>query len=238
MLMDTMNKRMSPKPRPFAYSHIRIFAYSRGFTLTELLVVVSIIVLLLLFVLINLKTQVLRARDARRKADLNRIQKSFEEYFNDKQCYPYAEVLNNCGSADLSPYIKKVPCDPVSVEPYLYVPGSPSLCGGYRVCAKLEDKSDPDIPRIGCHPENGCGYGVGYNYCVSVGYAVTAEGFNPNASPTATPTPTPSYEGSFACTPAGNCNEYDNPALHGCPQSWAESNCQGFCSDPAKRCAN
>ena len=209
-----------------------------GFTLTELLIVISIVILLLLFLLINLRTQTQKARDARRKADLSRIQKSFEEYFNDKLCYPYAEVLEDCGGDNLAPYIKKVPCDPVTIEPYLYVPGEPSLCGGYRVCTKLENKSDPDIARIGCHPDIGCGYGAGYNYCVSAGYGVTPAGFDPYATPTVTPTPTPYYAGSFACTPGGSCNQYDNPALHGCPRGWAESDCQLMCGDPALRCTD
>jgi general secretion pathway protein G len=214
----------------------------QGFTLTELLIVVSIIVLLLLFLLINLKTQILRARDAQRKADLGRIQKSFEEYFNDKQCYPYAEVLESCGGDNLSPYIKRVPCDPVTKDPYLYVPGAPSLCGGYRVCAQLEDKTDADIARIGCHPDNGCGFGAGYNYCVSVGYSITPEGFDPNASPTPTPTPLPEWDGPYACTPSGSCNYYGDPTdpifpQYGCPVSWTITCPTNACADPTNRCA-
>ncbi len=210
----------------------------RGFTLTELLIVVSIVILLLLFLLINLKTQLQKGRDTRRKADLGRIQKSFEEYFNDKQCYPYEEVLDDCGSNNLAPYLKKVPCDPVTVEPYLYVPGEPSLCGGYRVCAKLENKQDPDIARIGCHPDNGCGFGLGYNYCVSVGYGMTAEGFDPDASPTPSPTPTPSFEGPYACTPGGFCQEYDDPSRpeYGCPVSWDIGCPVGACAIQANKC--
>lgn len=141
----------------------------RGFSLIELLLVVSIIALILLIVFANLKTQLQKARDSQRKSDLTKIQKSFEDYFNDAMCYPAAEVLDNCGSADLSPYLKSILCDPISRDPYVYVPGSPSLCSGYRVCAKLENKEDSDIARIGCHPEDGCGFGAGYNYCVSAG---------------------------------------------------------------------
>ena len=250
-----------------------------GFTLVELLVVVSIIALLFVFFFLGMRTQVRRGQDARRKTDLAKLEKAFEEYTNDRRCYPAANILSTCGSAVLSPYLPSVPCDPVhTTEPYLYVPGEPSRCGGYRICAKLEDKNDPDITRLGCDPDNGCGFGAGYNYCVSMGYAVTPEGFDPNVPPTptpggggggatstptptppggggatstptstptptpqgggGTPTPTPSYAGSYACTPGGDCDLYDNPAAHGCPQSWAESNCQNQCTDPAKRCAN
>jgi prepilin-type N-terminal cleavage/methylation domain-containing protein len=209
----------------------------RGFTLTELLIVIAIVVILLLLLLLSINSQLFKGRDARRKADLNRIQKAFEEYLNDKQNYPYAEVLDVCGSNNLSPYIKRVPCDPVTKEPYLYVPGEP-LNSGYRVCAKLENKQDPDIERLGCHPDNGCGFGAGYNYCISVGYGVTPEDFNPNLPPTPTPTPTPYYAGNYACTPGGQCNVYDNPAWHGCPAGYAEPTCQNMCGNPANRCDN
>lgn len=209
----------------------------KGFTLTELLIVVSIMVILLLFIFLNIKTQLLRGRDARRKADLDKIQKSFEEYLNDKACYPGAPILNNCGSSDLSPYMSKVPCDPTSKQPYLYVVGIPNACLMYHVCAKLEDKTDPDIARIGCDPYNGCGFGMGYNYCVSYGSSATAVGFVPGAA-TVTPTPTPQFAGNYACTPGGVCNLYDDPPAHGCPISFASPTCNNQCSTPANRCVN
>lgn len=206
-----------------------------GYTLMETLIVVSIIVLLALLLLINIKTQLARGRDAKRKADLQKIQKAFEEYNNDNSCYPAASILTNCGSSDLSPYIPHVPCDPTSKQPYLYVMGSPDSCLGYHVCARLENTQDPDIARIGCDPYNGCGFGVGYNYCVSYGASVTATGFVPGAA-TATPTPTPQYSGNYACTPGGACNLYDDPPAHGCPVSYAVNNCNNQCSNPANRC--
>ncbi len=209
----------------------------RGFTLVELLIFVAIIIIILLLILLNLKTQIARGRDAKRKADLNRIQKTFEEYYNDREQYPNGGILDNCGSQDLAPYLESVPCDPATREPYLYAPVDP-LSAGYRVCTKLEDKSDPDITRIGCHPENGCGYGAGYNYCLAVGTSVTPSGFDPFAAPTPTPTPTPSYQGKYACTPGGDCNEYDNPAdpKYGCPISWAFTCPAGACANSANRC--
>ena len=208
----------------------------KGFTLTELLIVIAIIMLLVLLVLLNINTQLFKGRDTRRKADLNRIQKAFEEYFNDRQCYPFEEVLQSCGSDNLAPYLRKVPCDPVGNEPYLYVPGSPSLCSGYRICTKLENKSDPDIARIGCDPDNGCGFGAEYNYCVTIGYMATAEGFQINISPTATLTPTPYYGGDFACTPGGQCNGYADPAANGCPTTYDVPTCENACGNPANRC--
>lgn len=193
----------------------------QGFTLTELLVVVSILVIIILLLFVNLKTQIDRANDSKRKTDLNKIQKAFEEYFNDKQCYPQSEAIGTCDGDQLSPYLKKTPCDPTTKKPYIYVIGVSSLCNGYRVCAKLADLKDPDITRIGCDPVSGCGWAPGYNYCVSVGNSAINDGSSGGIVITGGPTPTPTpLPGGIACTPGGACNAYANPIAAGCPVTY------------------
>lgn len=217
----------------------------RGFTLSELLIVVAIIILVLMLILINLQKQVARGRDARRKADLNKIQKAYEEYYNDRECYPNGGIIDTCNSSSLEPYLKRVPCDPLTSTPYLYVVGTPTPCYGYRLCTKLEDLTDPDIARIGCHPTQGCGWGEGYNYCVSAGLDVVRPGWLPTSGASGagggTPTPTTTPEpGEWACTPGGACNKYANPVGAGCPITFADSQCQyqgiNQCDNPANRC--
>lgn len=173
-----------------------------GFTLMELLIVVAIIVVLaVIFLLVNWRHQIDRAHDARRKADLAAILRAMEEYYNDKSCYPALTFIDTCGSTDFAPYLPTIPCDPVSREPYRYIPDSDTnLCGGNRVCAKLRNASDPDIAEFGCHPANGCGWGAGWNYCLANGTTVTAPGFDPGAG-TPTPTPTPPGGGAPTSTP-------------------------------------
>jgi type II secretory pathway pseudopilin PulG len=218
----------------------------QGFTLFEILIVFSIIILIAVLILINLQSQVSKANDSRRKSDLNRIQKAFEEYYNDRQCYPYLEVLNECGGRQLDPYVKRMPCDPIRKEPYFYVNGGANLCAGYRICTKLENLKDPDIERQGCDPIAGCGYGEGYNYCVGVGIPEGIPEMAPGPSPTPTLTPTPAFFGPYACrrgqdsqgNPVGNCNNVGNPAELGCPRSFSEYDCQGLCEDdPTLWCA-
>lgn len=213
----------------------RRLSSSDGWTLTELLIVVAIIAILAaMFLLVNWKQQILKGYDIKRKADLTKIRRSFEEYYNDKNKYPDTASLTNCAGNTLAPYIPKIPCDPTTTEPYLYVLDAEDGSAGFRVCAKLQNLADPDITDLNCDPVSGCGWGEGYNYCLASGTTVTPPGFTPAASPT----PTSTYAGPYACTPAGDCNYYDNPALHGCPVSWAGSCPPGACANPANRCTD
>ena len=218
----------------------------RGFTLMELLIVVALLVLLLLILLMNLRNHFAKGRDTQRKTDLAKIQKAFEEYYNDKACYYASSPLTGCGGPGLAPYIPRVPCDPGNKGPYLYVAGTPTACDGYHVCAKLEDLSDPDIKRIGCDPVQGCGWGAGYNYCVAMGSDVVAPNFVPGAptgtptpTPTNVPTPTPPPGGTWECRPNGDCNNYADPVGAGCPYRYSFGciyNGVYQCADPANRC--
>ncbi|OGG23922.1 hypothetical protein A3A79_01840 [Candidatus Gottesmanbacteria bacterium RIFCSPLOWO2_01_FULL_43_11b] len=231
----------------------------QGWTMAELLIAIAIILVLFTVVaLFNWKRQIDRGYDAKRKSDLNAIRTAFEEYYNDKGCYPDSGILDSCGAATLVPYLDKIPCDPSTKQPYLYVPEA-NPCLGYRACASLKDTSDPAITSLGCDPVEGCGWGEGYNFCNSVGVSVVAEGFVPGGggdggggpTPTPTPggdgggdggggpTPTPAsgYYGSLACTPGGDCNTYTNPQQSGCPASFDDvATCVEACRNPDNWC--
>ncbi len=213
------------------FSLRRMLSRKDGWTLAELLIVVVIIAILaVIFLMVNWKRNVFRAQDARRKADLNNIRRAFEEYYNDNGCYPSLTILESCGSTDLAPYIKTVPCDPTTKDPYKYEPDSVSnLCSGNRVCAKLQDWADPDITSLGCHPEEGCGWGAFWNYCLATGTTVIAPGFVPGGTVTPTPTPSPILAEPFACRNPGVCNDVGDPDARGCPAKWSDPNCQGMC---------
>ena len=68
---------------------------NRGFTLIELLVVVAIIGILSSVVLASLNTARSKARDARRKSDLNQIRTAMVMYFNENG--NYIENGSGCG---------------------------------------------------------------------------------------------------------------------------------------------
>lgn len=189
----------------------------RGLTLIEILVVIAILLLLLVALFKVFGGQIGRARDAQRKTDLKNIKLAFEDYYNDHQTYPPEEYLNDCHGDSLQPYLKKVPCDPITGEPYVYIPypGGGNNNGGYRVLSILDDLTDPIIEEIGC--TGGCG-GIPEShpkYPESAKYVyLIAEGVGMGSGAVAIPTVEPSYCETHACyccaysayTSSQNCN--------------------------------
>ena len=80
--------------------------------------------LLAILVITTIRSQILKGNDARRKADIARIQVAVEEYEKDNDCYPTTVV---CGSSnqEITPYLKEVPCDPITKQSYAYEPSGP-----------------------------------------------------------------------------------------------------------------
>ncbi len=186
-----------------------------GLTLIEILIVVTLLMLILLAIFKVFNIDVNRARDAQRKSDLESIKLAFEDYYNDNQTYPPESFLVDCGGDSLKPYLKEVPCDPITGKPYLYLPfpgdGDNSL--GYRILSYLDDHSDPIIEKLGCQngcglPENSSDFGneMNYVYGIAQGVPLVLESIG-SATPTSipsntiSPSPTidPNYCNSHIC---------------------------------------
>jgi type II secretory pathway pseudopilin PulG len=99
-----------------------------GYTLVEILIVVSILVILGLAVLVGINpiTQIFKGYDTRRKADLSRIKIALENYYSDHDCYPLFPLKDAenrpsyaCDSNFLKPYLAAMPCDPSTKKPYV-----------------------------------------------------------------------------------------------------------------------
>src|SRR3990167_6925122 len=117
----------------------------RGFTLIELMVVITIIGLLASSVLVALGNARAKARDARRTADSRQVMTALELYANDHtDGYPLCSYGTDCDLDTLTElvpgYIDKMPIDPVAANTYTYYEdtagGTPY--DGYAIAIKYE----------------------------------------------------------------------------------------------------
>ena len=122
----------------------------KGFTLVELLVVVSLIGVLATLVIANLNSARERARDANRKSDLRNIQTALRLYYNDNGRYPASASASivACPTTCVwgSPwtngsvtYMGTLPDDPLSTQDYQYTYINDD---SYTLEACLENESD------------------------------------------------------------------------------------------------
>src|SRR3989344_7286755 len=131
---------------------------STGFTLIELLVVISIIGIMAvgLMYLIDPLGQIAKANDAKRKSDLEQLQRTLETYYNDNGQYPPHSVApdplyrikpptgyTEWGSV-WTAYNTTLPKDPTpSTRNYVYFAGSNGQ--SYFLYANLEKSGDPQL---------------------------------------------------------------------------------------------
>ncbi len=123
-----------------------------GFTLLELLVVISIIGILMAMAAVAYSTAQVRARDARRRSDIDAIQQAFEQYYAANGQY-----INNCQAMAADEYLSgPLPEDPLGT-PYRCDPVAPSE---YCICATLESEGS------GNSTDNDCAFAAsGDFYC-------------------------------------------------------------------------
>jgi general secretion pathway protein G len=90
-------------------NHTQRSARSRGFTLVELLVVISLISILAAMGLVQYKNSILRTQESVLKTDLFRVRDAIDQYYADKGKYPASlDALVSDG------YLRKIPEDPVT----------------------------------------------------------------------------------------------------------------------------
>ncbi len=82
---------------------------SRGFTLIELMIVISIILILMAVAIPNYQQSVLHARESVLRQDLYVIRSAIDQYTLDKQKAP--QSLQDLTSAN---YLKEIPIDPMT----------------------------------------------------------------------------------------------------------------------------
>ena len=109
--------------RTFAPSHVRTNNRgTSGFTLIELMIVMSLIVVLAgITISVNANGQT-RAREAVLKEDLFRMRDAIDQYYADKSKYP-----SSLDSLVSDGYLRKIPEDPItkSADTWTTVPAEP-----------------------------------------------------------------------------------------------------------------
>jgi general secretion pathway protein G len=113
-----------PRATLFNYPITRLPNYPipRGFTLIELMVVMSLLVVLSTLGLVGYRQSVIRSREAVLKEDLFRMRDAIDQYYADKNKYPPAlEDLVSDG------YLRAIPKDPFtdSATTWQAVPAEP-----------------------------------------------------------------------------------------------------------------
>lgn len=112
----------------------------KGFTLIELLIVILIIALLIVIGSFAYDSTKVRARDSRRKQDMEAIKAALELARQDASG-SYPSSLSSLAPA----YIKIVPKDPKTTSDYIYTPqptGCTTACNSYFLQTTLENSND------------------------------------------------------------------------------------------------
>ncbi|MBU0998190.1 type II secretion system GspH family protein [Patescibacteria group bacterium] len=206
----------------------------KGFTLTELLIVVSIIVFLAALVIFYLRNQIFKGNDAKRKGDVHSITIAMEEYEKDNDCYPTVDLVICKPGTGLKPYLSKIPCDPTTDASYV-VEVEGTCPSWYRIYINLENTKDKDIEKIGC--TYGCGPYYAYNFFVSSPNAPDPiVGVPPETSVPSEP-PAVNYYGCIN----GVCEKIlwdpERPGPE-CDPHFENSTCYGWCGDILRECKN
>ncbi|MFA4941528.1 MAG: prepilin-type N-terminal cleavage/methylation domain-containing protein [Patescibacteria group bacterium] len=136
-----------------------------GFTLIELLVVISIIGILASFSVVSLNGARVKARDAKRKADMSQMRVAIYLYYDDNLSYPrcgswdedledfgatadcYNTTLSNALIDQSKPYMSELPTDPKATGVYVYRYVSTAAGDQFVLAYNVEENDQVQIIR-------------------------------------------------------------------------------------------
>jgi general secretion pathway protein G len=129
---------------------------NKGFTFIEVLVVTTIIAVLTAVGVVNFRVANKKARDGRRKADLEQIRAAVELYRTDEGTYPLSITFGSSLESATTVYMEEVPNDPLDSYSYYYNSADGS---SYALCAALELDSSGSCPGGDCG-DGSCNYQI------------------------------------------------------------------------------
>ncbi|MFH1561084.1 MAG: prepilin-type N-terminal cleavage/methylation domain-containing protein [Patescibacteria group bacterium] len=132
-----------------------------GFTLFELLVVISIIGVLVALGTVSYSNAQQKSRDSRAKSEIRAMGNAFEQYYNQNDTYAGCDVMafdNWQGDYPPSDPRGRVSTDLL----YSYYGTGGCLPASYCICAELEQTSGGNASDASCTWANGGGY-----FCVA-----------------------------------------------------------------------
>ena len=196
------------------------FRLKNGFTLIEVIIVVTILALLAIVLLSTVTKQRVKGEDARVKSDLERLKIAFEDYYNDNNCYPpdtWFDEASDCGSGNLSPYLSSIPCDFRDGVPYHLDHPEGGTCGSFALYANFRNEEDPSAFDVTSQT------GGSYNYAVS--------STNISLGAPDTGGDTGGETNGYYCSAQGNCTTI--PTGRTCSPTFADADCGGT---PTNKC--
>ena len=137
---------------------------NHGFTLVELLIVMSILGVLATMIASGFRSSQARGRDVQRKSDLKQIASALEIYYSDYSKYPDSlPAVGEDLTDNKTVYMKTLPDDPVSSQDYYYRVVDSPLNQKFQLFAKLENSQDMDINSDithSCGGTNTCNFAI------------------------------------------------------------------------------